>query len=112
MPKRPPYVILCNFDQFWIYDFNEQLFDPVERLALRDLPENPNALAFLFPAPMRPAFGNNKVQVTRRAANQMAHVFCELTGRGIARDRAQRFILQLLVALVSEDIGLLLIPEG
>ena len=87
VPKRPPYVILCNFDQFWIYDFNEQIFDPVERLALRDLPENPNALAFLFPAPMRPVFGNNKVPVTRRAANQMAHVFRDITGRGIARPR-------------------------
>ncbi|MBA3960300.1 MAG: class I SAM-dependent DNA methyltransferase [Chthoniobacterales bacterium] len=21
VPKRPPYVILCNFDEFWIYDF-------------------------------------------------------------------------------------------
>jgi hypothetical protein len=26
VPKRPPYVILCNFDQFWIYDFNTQHF--------------------------------------------------------------------------------------
>ena len=67
VPKRPPDVILCNFDQFWIYNFNEQLFDPVERLALRDLPENPNALAFLFPAPMRPVFGNNKVQLRHTA---------------------------------------------
>ena len=30
VPHRPPYVILCNFDEFWIYDFNAQLFDPVE----------------------------------------------------------------------------------
>src|SRR5205809_1711046 len=21
VPKRPPFVILCNFDEFWIYDF-------------------------------------------------------------------------------------------
>ena len=27
VPKRPPYVILCNFDEFWIYDFSTQLFD-------------------------------------------------------------------------------------
>jgi len=25
VPKRPPFVILCNFDEFWIYDFNAQL---------------------------------------------------------------------------------------
>ena len=36
VPHRPPYVILCNFDEFWIYDFNQQLFDPVERVSLRN----------------------------------------------------------------------------
>jgi hypothetical protein len=36
VPKRPPFVILCNFDEFWIYDFNTQLFDPVERVKLAD----------------------------------------------------------------------------
>jgi type II restriction/modification system DNA methylase subunit YeeA len=110
VPHRPPYVILCNFDEFWIYDFNTQLFDPVERLTLRDLPENPNALAFLFPHPARPIFGNNRVAVTRKAADILAGVFRDLVFRGVARERAQRFILQLLVALVSEDIGLL--PES
>jgi len=109
VPKRPPYVILCNFDQFWIYDFNTQLFDPVERLALTDLPDNPNALAFLFPHPQQPVFANNLVAVTRKAADILAHVFKEMIFRGVERERAQRFILQLLVALVSEDIGLL--PE-
>jgi hypothetical protein len=109
VPKRPPYVILCNFDEFWIYDFNTQLFDPVERLSLRDLPANPNALAFLFPHRVEPIFGNNRVAVTRKAADILAHVFRDLVFRSVARDRAQRFILQILVALVSEDIGLL--PE-
>ncbi len=28
VPKRPPFAILCNFDELWIYDFNEHLFDP------------------------------------------------------------------------------------
>ena len=36
VPKRPPFVILCDFDEFWIYDFNTQLFDPVERVKLAD----------------------------------------------------------------------------
>lgn len=39
VPKRPPFVILCNFDEFWIYDFNTQLFDPVDRIKLAELPE-------------------------------------------------------------------------
>ena len=110
VPKRPPYVILCNFDEFWIYDFNIQLFDPVARVVLRDLASNWTAFAFLLPHPLEPSFDNNRVAVTRKAADLLADVFRKLVARGIARDRAQRFILQLLVALVSEDMGLL--PEN
>src|SRR5438034_3040318 len=107
VPHRPPFVILCNFDEFWIYDFNTQLFDPVHRVALNELPENISAFNFLLPIWKKPIFGNNWVDVTRRAADQMATVFREIVDRGEDRQRAQRFILQLLVALVAEDIGLL-----
>ena len=109
VPKRPPFVILCNFDEFWIYDFNTQLFDPVDRIKLGELPENISSFNFLLPIWKKPIFGNNWVDVTRRAADQMAESFKEIVGRGEDRERAQRFILQMLVALVAEDIGLL--PE-
>ena len=109
VPKRPPFVILCNFDEFWIYDFNTQLFDPVERVKLADLPNSISAFNFLLPIWKQPIFGNNWVEVTRRAADQMATVFKEIVARGEDRQRVQRFILQLLVAIVAEDIGLL--PE-
>lgn len=107
VPKRPPFVILCNFDEFWIYDFNIQLFDPVERVKLAELPENIAPFNFLLPIWKKPIFGNNWVEVTRRAADQMATVFSEIVDRGEDRERAQRFILQLLVAMVAEDTGLL-----
>ena len=108
VPKRPPYAILCNFDEFWIYDLNEQLYEPVDRIATRDLPTRWRSFTFLAPQPDRPIFDNNRVEVTRSAASRMAQVFRLLIGeRGFARPRAQRFILQLLVALVSEDLDLL-----
>lgn len=60
VPKRPPFVILCNFDEFWIYDFNTQLFDPVERLKLTDLPSSISAFNFLLPsAPPAPVNPND-----------------------------------------------------
>jgi len=98
VPKRPPYVVLCNFDEFWIYDFNTQLFDPVDRVSLRSLAENWAALGFLLPHPRTPVFDNNRVAVTRRAADLLAHVFKELVFRNVPRDRAQRFVLQILVS--------------
>ena len=110
VPNRPRYVILCNFDEFWIYDFNVQLFDPVDRVALRHLPESSASFGFLFPAKREPIFGNNRVEVTRKAAASFANVFHKMVGRREDRARAQRFILQLLVAVVGEDLGLL--PEN
>jgi SAM-dependent methyltransferase len=107
VPHRPPFVILCNFDEFWIYDFNQQLFDPVEKISLADLPHRAEALAFLLPKPRKPLFNNNRVEVTREAAADLAALFRALVKRGEDRDRAQRFILQILVTLVSEDMNLL-----
>ena len=107
VPHRPPYAVLCNFDEFWIYDFNQQLFDPVEKIALADLPHRAEALAFLLPKPRQPLFNNNRVEVTREAAADLAALFRAFIARGEDRPRAQRFLLQLLVALVSEDMDLL-----
>src|SRR5438552_10225991 len=99
VPKRPPYAILCNFDEFWIYDFNTQLFDPVDRVALPRVAESWRAFAYMLPHKHEPKFDNDRVEVTRRAADLMARVFREIVFRGEDRQRAQRFILQLLVAM-------------
>ncbi len=112
VPQRPPYAILCNFDEFWIYDFNQQLFDPVDRIRLADLPQRYNVLGFLFKYQVKPLFENNRVEVTRQAADHLAAVFHSLVldrpaSLRIERTRAQRFILQMLVGLVSEDLNLL-----
>src|SRR5882672_10937239 len=61
VPHRPPYVILCNFDELWIYDFNTQLNEPVDRLTVADLPAQHAALNFLFPRAFQPLFGHNWV---------------------------------------------------
>ncbi len=107
VPHRPPYAVLCNFDEFWIYDFNTQLFDPVDKIKLADLPQRWSALAFLLPHEQKPLFENNRVAVTQKAAAQLAQLFRTLVKRGEDRVRAQRFVLQILVSLVSEDLGLL-----
>ncbi len=107
VPHRPPYVVLCNFDEFWIYDFNTQLNEPVDRVPLADLPARHAALNFLFPRAFQPLFGHNWVEVTREAARDVAHAFNSLVARREDRVRARRFILQCVVAMFAEDIGLL-----
>ena len=110
VPQRPKYVVLCNFDEFWIYDFDLQLREPVDRVNLEELPHRFTALNFLFPENRKPLFNNNQIDVTRTAADKVALVFNRLVERGEKVETAQRFILQCVVALFAEDIDLL--PRG
>ena len=107
VPDRPRYVVLCNFDEFWIYDFDTQLDAPMDVVALTDLPQRHEALSFLLPEALPPIFGNDLVQVTRDAAGEVAAVFRSMVDRGENRFDAQQFILQSVVAMFAEDIGLL-----
>lgn len=107
VPGRPRYAVLCNFDEFWVYDFETQMDEPVDRLPLVELPARFGPIAFLFPSHDRPVFGNDQEEVTRKAADLLAVCFNKLINRKVPRDIAQRFTLQMLVALFAEDIGLL-----
>lgn len=110
VPKRPKYVVLCNFDEFWIYDFNIQLDSPMDIVKVVDLPTRYPAMSFLFPDERKPQFGNDRVSVTRKAADQVAQVFNSLLERGEDRGESQRYVLQSVVAMFAEDVGLL--PRG
>ena len=113
VPDRPQYVVLCNFDEFWIYDLNHQLDEPMDRVRLDELPERYTALNFLFPQPRKPLFNNDRVAVTRQAAKSVATLFNTLVTRKhdpVPHVTAQRFILQSVLALFAEDINLL--PRG
>lgn len=79
----------------------------MDRVRLDELPQRWDALAFLLPEPTTPVFGNDLVAVARDAAAKVARVFTGLRERGVAREPAQRFVLQSVVAMVPEDIGLL-----
>ncbi|SFW74597.1 DNA methyltransferase [Luteibacter sp. UNCMF366Tsu5.1] len=107
VPGRPRYVVLCNFDEFWVYDFETQMDTPVDTVRLSELPERFGPLAFLFPHDNTPIFGNHQEQVTRDAADKLVELFKSMTQRGVERALAQRFTLQALMALFAEDIGLL-----
>jgi type II restriction/modification system DNA methylase subunit YeeA len=113
VPNRPKYVLLCNFDEFWIYDFNIQLDEPLDRIRLDDLPKRYEVFNFLFPTPKTPLFKNNQVAVTRKAADKMAELFNRLVGRPdkpLPRDKAQHYVLQCVLALFAQSIDLL--PHG
>ena len=107
VPNRPKYVILCNFDEFWIFDFDIQLDTPVDKITLEQLPERSGALAFMELGQKTPVFQNNQVEVTIKAARRMGELLLELESRGIEKLTAQRFILQCVLAMFAEDRQLL-----
>ncbi|MFM6728400.1 MAG: DNA methyltransferase, partial [Dolichospermum sp.] len=107
VPNRPKYVILCNFDEFWIFDFNIQLDTPVDKITLEQLPERAGALVFMELGQRTPVFQNNQVEVTVKAARRMGELLLELENRGIKKLTAQRFILQCVLAMFAEDRQLL-----
>ena len=47
VPNRPRYVVLCNFDEFRVYDFDTDLDQPKDTVGLEELPERWGPLAFL-----------------------------------------------------------------
>jgi hypothetical protein len=104
---RPRYVVLCNFDEFWIYDFDSDVDAPKDKLALTDLPQRWGPLAFLAPGSPGPKFLYDREAVTRIAADKLAALFSRLLKRGVERPLAQHFTLQMLIALFAEDIDLL-----
>ncbi|MFL6335351.1 MAG: DNA methyltransferase [Pyrinomonadaceae bacterium] len=110
VPDRPRYVVLCNFDEFWIYDFNSQVDEPVDKVRLHELSTRYTAFNFLFPQEKKPQFRNDLVAVTRSAADKIAQVYKSIIDNGGEWDDAQRFMLQSVMALFSEDFDLL--PRG
>lgn len=111
VPDRPQFVILCNFDAFWIYDLNLNIYDPLEKIALTELPNRLDALSFLFPEGRRkkPLFNIDKEDVTVEAATKVAAVFASIikTRTQIPREDAMRYCLQCVLAMYAKDIDLL-----
>lgn len=107
VPDRPQYVILCNFDEFWIYDFNQNIYDPLDKIKLEEIDKHREAFAFLFPKVMKPVFGLDRSDVTEKAASKLTEMFRSLEARGIKRKVALRYTLQCVVAMFAEDVGLL-----
>lgn len=105
--NRPKYVVLCNFDEFWIYDFDVKVYDPIDIVKLEELPERREVFGFMYPKPIKPVFGRDKEDVTETAAEQIAAMYKSMVKRGISPEQALHYSLQCIVSLFAEDVGLL-----
>ena len=108
LAPKPTYAVLCNFDEFWVYDFNQQVDEPVEHLLTAQLAERWPGLAFLSKQTQTPLFGNNQVVVTEKQASAMGSLFHELRQQAaksgqFTDQQAQRFVLQCVLCMFAED---------
>jgi hypothetical protein len=108
---QPQYVILCNFDEFWIYDFEIQIDTPLDKIRRVDLPERLEAFRFMEFTMEAPKFQNNQVEITQTAAKYMGKFYQLLKVRSHKANFnaaiAQKFTLQCVMAMFAEDTKLL-----
>ncbi len=109
---KPKYAMLCNFDEFWIYDFNIQVDTPVDVVRLEQFADRaPSTFAFMESSSRKPVFQNNQQEITELAGNRMGLLCQMLKARsnkaGFDELTAQRFVLQCVLAMFAEDRGLL-----
>ena len=111
LTPRPKYVILCNFDEFWIYDFDIQIDTPLDKIRLIDLSERLEAFRFMEFTSEPPQFRNNQVEITQVVAKRMGALYTLLKARskksGFTELIAQKFTLQCVMAMFAEDTKLL-----
>ena len=112
LAPKPVYSVLCNFDELWVYDFNQLVDEPLVKLRVADLASQSSSLAFLSKTEQPVHFGLNQIEVTEAQARSMGELFRRLRKRGeqsgdFTALEAQRFVLQCVLSLFAEDRGLL-----
>ena len=102
--QKPRYVILCNFERFLIY----RDLTLVDDITLNQFIDRASAFNFLLPEAKEPIFEHNSVDISEGVARTIGEVFKHLIfEKKENRDVAQRFLLQCVLALFSEDFELL-----
>ena len=111
LKPKPRYVILCNFEEIWIYDFETIIDTPVDIIRLVELPERLDAFTFMEYSVVEPSFRNVQIiEVTKRTAKRMGELFQILKARSpkeFTAEEAQRFVLQSVFAMFAQWRGML-----
>ena len=110
--RRPTYVMLSNFDEIWIYNWNIQK-EALDKISISELAEDIRrweAFNFLLKNEQKPIFRNDLEEVTREVADKLVFLYNSLVNRKdeiqLEKTQIQRFVLQCLVALFAEDVNL------
>ncbi|OEU71790.1 MAG: hypothetical protein BA863_02925 [Desulfovibrio sp. S3730MH75] len=102
--QKPTYIIICNFDRFLIYKH----LTLVDDINIKEFEDRLSAFNFMLTEEKEPLFHHNIEEISQTAARTIGELFKYLTfDRNENREDSQRFLLQCVLALFSEDFGLL-----
>jgi hypothetical protein len=102
--QKPRYAILCNFDEFIIYDE----LSLVDRINIKDFEQRKSAFNFMYRDEKAPVFNCNVKEISKSAANKIGEIFKhEVMEKKESPEKVQRFLMQCILAMFSEDFGLL-----
>jgi hypothetical protein len=104
----PPYVVLCAFHRFEVWEPGRFPSAPRADFTLAELPENYEKLLFLAGTDEEPLFGASYKELTTEAAKVVAELYQVLLEREAAAPETLRsFVLQIVWCLFAEDLGML-----
>ncbi|WP_027727690.1 DNA methyltransferase [Treponema sp. C6A8] len=105
--QKPRYIILCNFDVFIIYDY----LSLADIISIDDLKSRKSAFNFMYPDGREPNFHNNIEKISKDVARTIGEIYkYEVFDKKEPPLKVQRFLLQCVLSMFSEDFGLL--PNG
>ncbi len=105
--QKPRYIILCNFDEFIIYDY----LSFADKISIDELKSRKSAFNFMYPDEREPNFHINVEKISKDVAKTIGEIYkCEVYDKKEDSLKVQRFLLQCVLSMFSEDFGLL--PNG
>ncbi len=102
---KPRYIVLCNFDELWLYDIANPLDIKEHKCALTDLPKNAEWLDFLAPsAAMTEIVEENPIN--RQATEMVAKLHQAFISDGVNADELALFLTRLIFCFFADDTGI------
>ena len=112
--KRARFIVLCNFDEFWLYDL-EQAKPTPEIIALRDLPQQLNRFEFLVDRNLvdaEHAIAQQKAALSIEAGKVVAQLYNKLFSlyqepdKELVQKNLNKLCVRLVFCWYADDAGL------
>ncbi len=103
--ERPRYIILCNFDELWLYDVANPLSIKTHQFALMDLPKQAERLAFLDPDTQTTEIIEEN-PINRQATEMVAKLHQAFMDDGVNANDLALFLTRLIFCFFADDTGI------